>query len=430
MKKSTRVILFCISILLLLIISSGTRGYCAFVDEKINQLVNEGDKLIKGKEYKEALLKYQEAVKLNDENPIPHYKVGVASYFLKDYDQAIESYKKAIRLEPEFVKALNNLALIYDKQGEDTQAMMLYKKALELKPGYEKARYNLGALLIRMEKLDEARKQANKLVGNNLKYYKGYYLLGLVHEYKEEYGEAEEMYLKALSINADFMAAISGMKRIKQLLAQKSGYKKELEKAMKIVRFKVLPQYYFLNVRDVLSGAKVISLRFGEDQDILIVKFPDSHLIGDKNTVELINEDNEDFRNFLKDMKITVPKITSSGEFKETEMKSEDRDGSNKKEGDSTGKEKRGREETGKKKDETGKTDKDKKPEKKSEYKKTRQYVRIKCIYEGEDREGIMVVFKPGEEMDRMLYISFAPPDKFSMGAARVFYNHIRAPKM
>ena len=330
----------------------------------------------------------------------------------------------------------------------------MYKKALDLKPEYKKARYNLGALLIRLEKLNEAEEQANKLVEMDPKYYKAYYLLGLIQEYREKYHRAEEMYLKALSINADFARAVKGMKRVKELMAKSSAYKKELDKARQIVDFKMLPEYRFFNVEDILSGSRVISLKYGDDQDIYIVKLPDSHILGDKSLEELIqNEKNEDFKNLMKDMKITAIELTGAGRFKKPEP---DKKTEEKKTEDKIDEKKNDngvivieKEDENGKKDES-KNDEDKGDEKKNDessgnkdkkesemeridevkpHQKTLEYVRIKCIHIGSDREGVIVAFKPAAGMDRMLFISIAPLDKFSLSAARVFYNHISAPK-
>ena len=446
MQYKLAIIISILTAFLLGIIASPARA--AFVDDKIAELLKEGDSLIRDGKYDEALKKYQEASDMNEEKADPHYKIGVAYYFLKDYKKAVESYKKAIRINPKYVKALNNLALIYDKQGEDTEAVIMYKKALDLKPDYKKARYNLGALLIRLEKLEEAEEQANKLVEMDPEYYKAYYLLGLIQEYREKYHRAEDMYLKALSINANFDRAVKGMKRVKEQMEKSSAYKKELEKARTIVNFKMLPEYRFLNVEEILSGSRVISLKYGDDQDIYIVKLPDSHILGDKSLEELLqDEKNEDFKNLLRDMKITAVELTGAGRFKKPETTEKTKEKTEDKKNDSgvivIEKEEKKTEDKSKKdevKNEEKKTgensgkDENKeagmeKPVEVKPYTKTLEYVQIKCVHIGSDREGVMVVFKPAADMDRMLFVSLAPLDKFSLSAARAFYNHIKAPK-
>jgi len=103
MKKSGNTIILCILITFLLVVINAGPARCAFVDEKIEQLVKEGDTLIGEKKYQDALKKYQEASEMNPEKAIPHYKIGVAYYFLKDNEKAVEAYKKAIKLDPKYV---------------------------------------------------------------------------------------------------------------------------------------------------------------------------------------------------------------------------------------------------------------------------------------------------------------------------------------
>ena len=421
MKRTFNAIIFCFLAVLLFCIANTGYARSAFVDDKIEQLVKEGDSLIGDARYEEALEKYREASEMNEEKAVPHYKMGVAYYFLKDYKNAIVSYKKAIKVDPKMVKALNNLALIYDKQGEDTEAAIMYKRALDLDSNYKIARYNLAALYIRMEKLEDAEEEVNKLLGMDDKYYKAYYLKGLIFEFREKYFQAEEMYLKTLSINADFSKAAMGMKRVKENMERNSAYKKEIDKAMKIVRFKILPEYKFMNIEETVSGCKVVSLKYGEDQDVMIVRLPDSHILGEKPIEELVqDEKKEDFANLLKDLSITSVELTGAGRFKEQETEPAD----SKKDTTSSDSEV-------KRVDKNGKIIEDT-PTKRTDiqsFKKTREYINIKCIHLGSDREGIMVAFKPAANMNRMLFISLAPLDKFSLSAARSFYNHISAPE-
>lgn len=421
MKRTFDAIIFCFLAVFLFCFANTGLARCAFVDDKIEQLVKEGDSLIGDAKYEEALEKYREASDMNTEKAVPHYKMGVAYYFLKEYKKAIESYKKAIKADPKMVKALNNLALIYDKQGEDAEAVIMYKRALDLEPDYKIARYNLAALYIRMEKLEEAEKEVKTLLEMDDKYYKAYYLMGMIYEFREKYFQAEEMYLKTLSVNADFSKAAMGMKRVKENMERNSAYKKELNKAMMIVRFKLLPEYKFMNIEETVSGCKVVSLKYGEDQDVMMVKLPDSHVLGEKSLEELVqDEKKEDFTNLMKDLGITSVELTGAGRFKEQETEpAESKKGTGESDAEVKRVDKNGNivEETPTKKINS------------QSFKKTREYINIKCIFLGSDREGIMLAFKPAANMNRMLFISLAPMDKFSLSAARSFYNHITAPE-
>lgn len=377
----------------------------AYTDEKIGEYVRKGDNLILEKKYKEALEEYKKALEMNEEKPVPHYKMGLAYYFLKDYDRAVLHYKRALKLDPDYVKAMNNLALIYEKQDNDAEALMLYKKAVELKPKYLKARYNLGALLITMKKLDEAEEQARKIIKISPNYYKAFFLLGLIHEHRKEYRKAEELYLKSLSLNAKFRDAVNGMKRVRENIASTSGYQKEIKKAQRVVSFEVPPEYRFMEISDILSGGRIIRVRYEDDQDIFIVRLKDPEIIANRDTETLMNNIDSGFKKVLGDLKITALEVLGMGVFRQKE-----------KSGEKTGK------------DDPEKDDSDENT-KESKFEKTRKYAKIKCLFKGLDSEGVIVVFRPAEDMDSMLFISLAPPDKFSLRAARKFYDEIGPPE-
>ena len=70
-------------------------------------------------------------------------------YFLnKQYDQAILEFQKALKLDPGNARILYNLGIIYESKEDIEIAKTFYLKALELDP-----------------KLEEAQKYLDKLVG-------------------------------------------------------------------------------------------------------------------------------------------------------------------------------------------------------------------------------------------------------------------------
>ncbi|MCD4783640.1 MAG: tetratricopeptide repeat protein [Candidatus Eremiobacteraeota bacterium] len=397
----------------------------AYTDEKTGEYIRKGDNFILEKKYKEALEEYKKALEMNEEEPVPHYKMGLAYYFLSDYDKAVLHYKRALKLDPNYVKAMNNLALIYEKQDNDAESLMLYKKAVELKPRYLKARYNLGALLITMKKLDAAEEQARKIIEISPKYYKAFFLLGLIHEYRKEYRKSEGMYLKCLSLNARFRGAVNGMKRVRENIAATSGYQKELKKAQRVVHFEVPPGYRFVDISDVLSGGRIIRIRYEDDQDIFIVRLRDPEIIAKRDTETLMNNIDSGFSKVLGDMKISALEISGMGVFRQQEKDKKDKS-LKVKEKDESPEKKSGKDDSGK--DDSGKDDSSQDAGK-PKFEKTRKYAKIKCLFKGIDSEGIIVVFRPSEKMDPMLFISLASPDKFSLRAARKLYDEIGQPE-
>ena len=103
-----------------------TQVFAGYVEDKINEYVTKGDALVLEKKYTEALEEYKKASEMNREKSVPHYKMGVAYYFLNNDEQAEICYKEAIKLDPSYSKAMNNLALVYEKMGRAKEALQLY----------------------------------------------------------------------------------------------------------------------------------------------------------------------------------------------------------------------------------------------------------------------------------------------------------------
>ena len=67
-------------------------------------------------------------------------------------------YKKILKLNPKFIKAYNNLGLIFQKMGENENALRCYEKVIQVNPDLVNVQYNLGLIF---EQLDDNEKQKN-----------------------------------------------------------------------------------------------------------------------------------------------------------------------------------------------------------------------------------------------------------------------------
>jgi len=92
-------------------------------------------------EYAEALLNYEEALKL-EEDPYDKsfivYNIGLIKASNGEHDLAIDYYKKALEFNPRMPQALNNIAVLYHHKGEkaketegDDVAETLFDQAAE-----------------------------------------------------------------------------------------------------------------------------------------------------------------------------------------------------------------------------------------------------------------------------------------------------------
>lgn len=98
-------------------------------------------------DYKGAVKKYTEAIRLKSNYAEAYNFRGVSRVSLCDYLGAGKDYMEAIRLKPDFAVAYNNLGLLWvqvDAKEYAIRAIENYTNAIELKPDYADAYVNRG----------------------------------------------------------------------------------------------------------------------------------------------------------------------------------------------------------------------------------------------------------------------------------------------
>ncbi|KAL3119654.1 hypothetical protein niasHT_006740 [Heterodera trifolii] len=123
--------------------------------EKSNALKEEGNELVKSNKFEEAILKYNEAIKLN-RDPIFFCNRAAAYCRLEQYDLAIQDCRTALALDPKYAKAYGRMGVALSCQNRYDQAVEAYKKALELDPGNESYKNNLSIAEDKLLKAREA----------------------------------------------------------------------------------------------------------------------------------------------------------------------------------------------------------------------------------------------------------------------------------
>ncbi|KRZ67960.1 Small glutamine-rich tetratricopeptide repeat-containing protein beta, partial [Trichinella papuae] len=110
--------------------------------EKAEQLKTEGNQLMQQGEFRKALEKYNEAIKLF-KNPTFFCNRAAAFSKLEGHQMAVQDCLKAIQMDSNYGKAYGRLGLAYSCMNRYTDAVNAYKKALELDPDNESFINNL-----------------------------------------------------------------------------------------------------------------------------------------------------------------------------------------------------------------------------------------------------------------------------------------------
>jgi tetratricopeptide (TPR) repeat protein len=97
------------------------------------------------------------------ENANMHFEEGLKLQKAGNYKEASIIYEKAVRADPEYAEAWSNLGFTYRKQGYYDKAVEAYKKAIRLSPNLAEAHEYLGEAYAEMGKFDSAEKELHIL---------------------------------------------------------------------------------------------------------------------------------------------------------------------------------------------------------------------------------------------------------------------------
>lgn len=95
-------------------------------------------------QYEQAILAYQEALKINPDFYRAWYNLGMSYQSIGEYEQAIEAYRKGLSINPDAALAWNNLGTAYYRLNQYDEAIAAYRKALDKQPKLVLAWSNLG----------------------------------------------------------------------------------------------------------------------------------------------------------------------------------------------------------------------------------------------------------------------------------------------
>lgn len=110
------------------------------------QLIREGNRQYRSKQYEKAEVSYRKALSKNENNPQAAYNLGCALMMQQKDSAALELYKKAAILEKEkdrLAKVYHNIGVMMQNHQQYDQAIEAYKQSLRNNPHDNETRYNL-----------------------------------------------------------------------------------------------------------------------------------------------------------------------------------------------------------------------------------------------------------------------------------------------
>lgn len=157
-------------------------------------------------DYDQALLYIEKGLEEHPKDVILSYSKALALEKLEKRTEAVAAFEMVLEINPKFVFAYNNLAILYEEDGDLANAERIYRNAIDNLASRDKNlfRVNLANLLIEQDKPDEAYPfllEAQKQEPDN---FLVYLALGHVYYAKRDFDRAVSYYAVASELNPEY----------------------------------------------------------------------------------------------------------------------------------------------------------------------------------------------------------------------------------
>jgi tetratricopeptide (TPR) repeat protein len=181
--------------------------------------------------WEDACRAYRERIRLDRQNPMAHYQLGVvllerlerpeaARARLEQNAEALDYFKKAINLNTRDGRAYEGLAASLSKLGQLEEAARYYRAAVTLLPEPATAFEGLGRCLLRLRLYDEATKAFAEATKLEPLFGEAYGGLGVALNMLRRYDEAVRALEKARTLDRNYFARHPDEEEILQLSRQ------------------------------------------------------------------------------------------------------------------------------------------------------------------------------------------------------------------
>jgi len=181
--------------------------------------VKQGGLYFRGKNYRSAVVQYENASQLDPSDASVFYNLGLAQKAARNSRRAREALQTAVDLDPKHTKAYKSLGDIYKDIQQYRNATRSYNKAIQIEPGYMDAYLSLAEIYIEKTKqpakaVSALRKAVAVPLADITAYYKkaksrakpkeklsdAYMNLGYAYAKQKKFQSAVANYRKALEI--------------------------------------------------------------------------------------------------------------------------------------------------------------------------------------------------------------------------------------
>jgi len=168
-----------------------------------DELFSMGFDYAKKGENKKAIEAYKQAIRIDPDDAMAYYNLGVVYHRLSLYREAIEAYKQAIRIDPDDAKVHSSLGVDYGNLGLHRESIEAFKQAIRIDPDDAGAHYNLGVSYGKLGHHREAIEAYKQAILINPDYAEAHLNLGIDYGQLGHHRESIEAFKQAIRIDPD-----------------------------------------------------------------------------------------------------------------------------------------------------------------------------------------------------------------------------------
>ncbi len=153
------------------------------------------------KDYKGALSAFEQAIYFDSSNASAYYYRSDSLYHLQEFEKALEAIERAINLDSHFEIYHFNKGKILQQLGRHDEALKAYKRAISLNPNNAYFYNKQGEVLRSFRRYEEALASCEQAIQLDPKFAEAYFGKGVALSWLRRYDEALAAYDQALRLD-------------------------------------------------------------------------------------------------------------------------------------------------------------------------------------------------------------------------------------
>ncbi len=178
-----------------------------------SEYFEEGKRLMKLREYFEAILYFSKSIELNENIAVIYRNRAAAYYYTNEFEKSIIDLSKSIELDGNNSSAYLNRGVSYKRLNEFNKAILDYTHAIRLNPDDALAYSNRGNCFNSLKQYNNAISDLSKAIEIDHSFATAYNNRGNSYHDLEEYYKAISDYNKAIELNPEFALAYRNRSR-------------------------------------------------------------------------------------------------------------------------------------------------------------------------------------------------------------------------